>query len=91
MVSSCTTGNCGCCPCATSRSLSVWYAGFSACAERQLDGAAAFGARVTRGEADLREVTRARLVERGVGALDFQRLRAQATDSTAGLRVRSRR
>ena len=46
-------------------------------AQRQFDGAAAFGARVTRGEPDFREVTRARFIERGRGSFDLERLRAQ--------------
>ena len=51
--------------------------GIQRLAERNLDGAAAFGARVARGETDFGEIARACLVERGGRAFDFERLRAQ--------------
>jgi hypothetical protein len=46
--------------------------------ERQVDGAAAFGAAVTGGETQFGEITRARAIERRLAALDFEGLRAQS-------------
>ena len=60
--------------------------------QRELDGAAAFGLRVTRREADVREITRARLVERRAGDRSTSSdLCAQSRDSTPVLRARIRR
>ena len=86
-----TAGNCGCCPCATSRSFNVWYAGLSASPSGRSMRAAAFGARVARGESRFGEVTRPRCVERGFRAFYFERLRAQREIRTAVLRAHTHR